>query len=106
MDLYETAFREVRVMQRVGDYLYVSGGREEGTNASGGLTIYDANTFHHLGTIYCSQVVLGMQVVDDYAYLATDIAGLAVVDVRNPSQPVHVGRWDTPGPSWPARSTP
>ncbi len=32
-----------------------------------------------------------------HAYVATEQAGVMIVDVSNPSQPVEIGRYDTPG---------
>src|SRR5262245_55490053 len=38
-----------------------------------------------------------VKVVGDYAYLALDFSGLAVVDVRDPANCVRVGGYDTSG---------
>ena len=35
--------------------------------------------------------------VGNYAYVALDAAGLAVIDVSNPANPVRVGGYDTSG---------
>jgi hypothetical protein len=42
-------------------------------------------------------IVRGIYVARDYAYVADDWAGLRVVDVSDPTTPVEVGVYDTPG---------
>lgn len=93
-------YGEVRAMQLVGDYLYVTGGWFGPTNASSNLTIYDVSTVNaprYLGDLHFSQVVMGLQVAGDYAFLAMADAGLVAIDVSDPAKPVEVGTWDTPG---------
>src|SRR5688572_17388287 len=38
-----------------------------------------------------------VQVIDNKAYVALRYGGMAVIDVRDPERPVHLGGCDTPG---------
>jgi hypothetical protein len=40
---------------------------------------------------------LGIYVLGDYAYIASDFGGLQVIDISNPSAPTLAGSYDTPG---------
>jgi hypothetical protein len=42
-------------------------------------------------------IVQGVAVVGDYAYVATDWSGLRIVNVANPAAPTEIGAYDTPG---------
>lgn len=50
-----------------------------------------------LGTIELPDVVNGISVVGDHAYIANAGEELRVIDISTPSNPVEVGFYDTPG---------
>jgi len=51
-----------------------------------------------VGTLYNYwSWALDVAISDDYAYVANSYAGLRVVDITNPTAPLEVGYYDTPG---------
>ena len=42
-------------------------------------------------------IVQAVAVEDDFAYIADNTAGLLIIDISNPAEPIEVGAYDTPG---------
>ncbi len=84
-----------------GDYAYIGEGY--------GLTILDISDPTSVGLVKRTplfpdivwgedvDIVLGVDVAEEYAYVAGGEAGLRVVDISDPMNPTEVGFHDTPG---------
>lgn len=94
----------LQTVKKVGDYLYT--GASAASSDNFGLYIYDVSdetnitqlsffSTHNPDSVRNStwgNQVLGIDVVGDYAYLATYYGGLVIVDVTNPNSPTFAGK--------------
>lgn len=71
-------------------YAYVGEGHE--------LVVIDLQdtVLHEVASLHLPGVAQNIELAQSYAYIATGIGGLAVVDLRNPSHLSLVGQWSEP----------
>ncbi|HEY3361147.1 MAG TPA: hypothetical protein VGK06_04770 [Methanosarcina sp.] len=76
----------------VGNYAYIGQGQDlvilDITNPSSPVSV---------GRTMTKNLISGVKISGNYAYLAAGDNGLVIVDVSNPSSPVLKGSYDTPG---------
>jgi len=97
----------------VGNYMYVgASGASAGINS--GMYVYDISDINNVtqvsffSTSYPESVknntwgnsAIGIDVVGNYAYLATYYGGLVIVDVSDPTNPIFAGKVALSGESW------
>jgi hypothetical protein len=64
------------------------------------LDVSDPSSPKEVGYYDTPGVAFGVQIVDNYAYIADDWCGLRVVDISDPVYPKEVGYFLTPGYAW------
>ncbi|MFA6307929.1 MAG: PKD domain-containing protein [Patescibacteria group bacterium] len=64
------------------------------------ISLYDSIDSCIIGLYGLPGRGFGIDVVGNYAYIASYDAGLQIIDVSNPTSPVIVGSVDTPGLAW------
>jgi len=75
-----------------GDYAYIGQGQDFVV-----LDISNPASPVELGRVTTPDVIYGVAVSGDYAYVADDYSGLVIVDVSNKASPVLAGSYDTAG---------
>lgn len=86
------AFGPASTVCKSGDYAYLCAG-----GALVVLDVSDPSNPTESGRINIPAMLIGIDVVGDYAYVVDKRRGLRVVDVSDPSNPEEVGFYDLPG---------
>ncbi|WP_054864504.1 LVIVD repeat-containing protein [Methanosarcina barkeri] len=76
----------------IGNYAYIGQGQDLVI-----LDIANPSSPVSVGRIMTKNLISGVKISGNYAYVASGDNGLVIIDVSNPSSPVLKGSYDTPG---------
>ena len=93
---YDTFPASVGDVQVVGNYAYLT---ENGLDFQGLVVIDVSNPANpvKVGAVNLGGIMYAVQMVDNYAYVASHSNGMQVVDVSEPTNPIRVGGYITSG---------